>query len=154
MSETAAVQGGEFLCSAELPPDVATHMRYKPLAFFEQFILRPDLEVIPASETPPDTVDWCGVYMLFGEDDGLYYIGRSDWVVRRIAHHASLARSGKRRKFAHYGFMPTPWEIAGGIEAAHIQALEPPDNRHVPPGKLPHHDKLVKLIRDAWGEKK
>ena len=117
------------------------------------YILRPDAEVYPCGTYPP-IGEFTGIYMLFSEDGRVNYVGQSVGVGYRNVQHFWAMRRGKRLPFVEYAAIEVPDLLRNHMEVAHIHALQPPENC-IPRGALwERHDEAVKLIREAWGEKR
>ncbi|MEJ7932533.1 GIY-YIG nuclease family protein [Ramlibacter sp. AN1015] len=115
-------------------------------------LLRPDAQVYPAGKYPPSG-EACGIYMLFGEDGGLLYVGKSVGVGYRNVQHYWAMKRGARSPFVEYAFVPVQERLLAAVESAYIHALEPPENKAMPPDGWRHHRELVAMIQGAWGPK-
>lgn len=132
-------------------PVILDRGELRRLAEWRHYVIGPDCEVTPANKYHP-TIH-CGIYVLFGKDDGLLYVGKSYGIGYRVVQHFWASQRGQRAPFASYACMEVPAWLMGDIETAHIHALDPPENKHLPRPDWTYHDDAVTLIRELWGEK-
>jgi len=87
-----------------------------------------------------------GMYLLWGADDSLLYVGLASDIAARLVSHT---RAG-RIPFTMVSHMLMPRIICTHVEAAHIDALRPPYNRKLELARWDGHLMMVLRIRRAW----
>ena len=128
------------------------HSWWQSSTDWRHMMMTPDVEPVPAN-TPHPADNGCGIYMLFGADDGLDYVGKAIDLAQRVGQHWLDGRYGRKPKFASYAWLHLPPHAVHDIEVAHIYALEPPRNLLYEPPRWEQHDAMVAAIRELWGPK-
>lgn len=118
-----------------------------------ELVMGPDVEACAANAIHPEK-SGPGIYMLFGKDDDLQYIGKSMDLSSRIDQHWYAGRYGRAPRFASYACMRLPRYAVRDVEVAHIYALEPPRNALYEGIRWEQHDAMVKHIQEIWGPKR
>lgn len=91
-----------------------------------------------------------GVYLLWSQEDTLQYIGKAAVFRRRLQQHHDDARI----PFAAVSFVETDSQLARFVEAAYLEALDPPYNRQGEFSDWKHHDAMVQEIQRVWAPNK
>lgn len=118
---------------------------------WRHMLMTPEIETCPASAAYP-TDNGCGIYMLFGADDGLDCVGKAIDLAQRVGQHWLDGRYGRAPRFASYAWLHLPAYAMRDV-VAHIAALEPPRNVLYEPPTWKQHDAMVAAIRELWGPK-
>lgn len=89
-----------------------------------------------------------GVYAWYSRRGDLMYIGRSVAIATRLHQH----RTGTAFTMTPslFSFRVVPRELVAGVEVAHIDALDPPENRSRDSSSTPFQDELEAAIDAAW----
>lgn len=124
-----------------------------PPSHWEHMVLPPEIEVCGRSDDHPQK-DGCGIYALFGEDDGLQYIGKASDLSARMLQHWYGSRNRREAWYSQYACLQLPPHAVHDVEVAHIHALEPPCNRLYEIVRWDRHHDMVKLIQETWGPKR
>jgi hypothetical protein len=134
-----------------LPPH-AIHRWWNeaPRDQWEHMILHPDnIQSFRALDTHEAPIE-SGIYMLFGADGGLDYVGKAKNINKRLREHLMGMVDGRRPPYSRFAWMELPRYAYHDIEVAHIYAMEPPQNRLYEPIRWARHKELVGLIQKAW----
>lgn len=138
-------------------PEMAPHVLHQwwneaPRAHWEHMIMHPgniiSVSAYDLTEAPLDA----GIYMLFGTDGGLDYIGKAKNIYKRVKEHLLGAEAGRRPWFGRFAWMELPDHAYHDIEVAHIYAMKPPQNILYEAPRWARHRELVALIDKAWDE--
>jgi hypothetical protein len=111
-------------------------------------ILRPGVR-LPLREIGAAPWD-CGIYALFADDGGLFYVGRAKYLSQRLLQHHRNAMYRRGPRFATFRFLEVPLCATRDVEVAHIYAMEPEGNRLYEPVQWDQHGAMVAAIRKAW----
>lgn len=115
-----------------------------PDSVWMPYMVGNDVPIVPRGESHPVAA---GIYFLFTEDKGLFYIGMSLNLSIRTAQHTW---GGKR--IGYVGAIDVPNEWIDIVETAYIDALQPPVNKkYARTIHQPIHDKMVSVIKGMWG---
>jgi hypothetical protein len=116
-------------------------------------VMHPDriqsFRALDTHEAPPEP----GIYMLFGADGGLDYVGKSKEISKRLREHLMGMVDGRRPPYSRFAWLQLPSYAYHDIEVAHIYAMEPPHNQLYEPPRWGRHKELVGLVQEAWGYK-
>lgn len=140
-----------IVLTEEMPPHVL-HKWWNaaPREEWKHMILHPgNIKSYPALDTH-EAPQECGIYMLFGSDYGLDYIGKSKDINKRLREHLMGMVDGRRPAYGRFAWMQLPAHAYHDIEVAHIYAMKPPQNRLYEPPRWKRHAELVELISQAW----
>lgn len=123
-----------------------------PRDHWERMVITPDTPAVHWKARHPNA-SGPGIYLLAGADGGIDYIGKSKDLAQRIDQHCLGMQYGREPAYHSYSCIQLPIWAYHDIEAAHISALEPPNNKLNRGGSWPFHDELIKVIHEAWGYK-
>ena len=140
-----------FMHGPEMPPWVQRKWwNEAPRDHWEHMIMHPgNIQSVRTRDVGLAPLD-AGIYMLFGFDGGLDYIGKAKNINKRVFEHMRRADAGQRPAFGRFAWMELPDHAYHDIEVAHIYAMEPPQNLLYEPIRWKPHHELVALIQEAW----
>lgn len=142
---------GDFIAGPFQPVPVLNRWWQAPGHWYSM-VIGPDCEVYGAEDSP-DAASADGIYMLFDQDGGLLYVGKSTDINTRICAHYWKSRFGAGIPFTQFTFMALPQYAVRDVEVAHIYALEPPFNNLYEHIRWHQHDAMVSHVRTIWGPK-
>jgi hypothetical protein len=119
---------------------------------WSDMVMGPEISVCRSGDSHPE-MSGCGLYMLFGADEGLEYVGKAQDLAVRMAQHWYAGKYGREPRYALYACMQLPPYAVHDVEVAHIYALEPPRNLLYERVRWKYHEAMVGLIRETWGPK-
>lgn len=93
-----------------------------------------------------DAPQEAGIYALCGPQGQVLYIGQSTCLFDRLWAH----RIRGRVKFQHFSYRLVPGHALDAVESAHIEALNPPQNRQLRGSWWGWHQEMVRAIRRGW----
>jgi hypothetical protein len=110
------------------------------------WIIRPtDEKLTNIREAPNDA----GIYGWYSGDGDLMYIGRSIAIATRLQQHRmSTMFFGGDPVF--YSYRLVPYQLIGAVEVAHIDTLDPPENRYRDSYSAPFVPAMCAELRKLW----
>lgn len=125
-------------------PEECTRIAHDPLDWGGWFIRPTDRKYENIREAPNTP----GIYAWYARNGYLMYVGRSVNIATRLRQH----REGTcfMATPSLFSFREVPDRLIAGVEAAHILALSPIENRAGETSRTPFHDAMMAAIDAAW----
>src|SRR5213592_540796 len=91
-----------------------------------------------------------GIYAWYTRNGYLMYVGRSANISNRLRQHQQGTCFTATPSLFSYRLVPE--RLIAGVEAAHLLALDPIENRAGEARRAPFHDAMMQAISSAWCE--